>query len=50
MAGYRPGPLARLLINLKDSLSPRRMFPSAGQLVGEDPFGNKYFEVPPDPR
>ena len=23
---------------------------STGKLVGEDPFGNKYYEIPADPR
>lgn len=47
---YRPGPFAKVFINFWDSISPRRMFPPAGQLIGQDPFGNKYYEIPPDPR
>ena len=50
MSKYKPGPFAKVFINFWDSISPRRMFPPTGQLVGQDPFGNKYYEVPADPR
>jgi len=50
MSKYKPGPFAKVFINFWDSISPRRMFPPAGQLIGQDPFGNKYYEVPADPR
>ena len=47
---YRPGPYAKIFINFCDSISPRRMFPSKGDLIGKDPFGNKFYEIPADPR
>ena len=47
---YRPGAYARVLINFWDSISPKRMFPPKGELIGKDPFGNKYYEIPADPR
>ena len=36
----RAGPYAKLLNLFLSSVSPRRMFPPAGNIVGKDPFGN----------
>ena len=47
---YRPGPFLRVFINFFDSLAPRRMFPPKGNFIGGDPYGNKYYEIPADPR
>ena len=47
---YRPGPYARALKSFWDSISPRKVFPPKAELIGKDPFGNKYYEIPADPR
>ena len=47
---YRPGPFVKVFRNFWDSIAPRRFFPPKGNLMGNDPYGNKYYEIPPDPR
>ena len=41
-------------VNKKSNEFPRCRGPSSfdadGKLVGKDPFGNKYYEIPADPR
>ena len=46
----RPGLVMFVLKHFFNSFKPKFLFPPQGKLVGQDPFGNKYFEVPADPR
>ena len=46
---HRPGPFARVFINFWASLKREVNVPK-GELIGKDPHGNKYFEIPADPR
>ena len=45
----RPGPFARVFINFWASIRREVNVPK-GELIGKDPYGNKYFEIPADPR
>ena len=46
----RPGLVMFVLKHFFNSLKPKFLFPPQGKLIGQDPFGNKYFEIPADPR
>jgi hypothetical protein len=46
----RPGVIMFVLKHFFNSLKPKYFFPPQGQVVGKDPFGNTYFEIPPEPR
>ena len=45
----RPGPLLRLVTNVWNSLAKGRTIDQQARVIGEDVFGNKYFEIPADP-
>nr|ACO15196.1 Mimitin, mitochondrial precursor [Caligus clemensi] len=50
MANTPRGLFVSLFNNLKNSLKFRKsVLKSSTSLIGEDPFGNKYFEIPADP-
>lgn len=39
----------RVFYNAWQTLTKSKQY-TAGKLVGKDPFGNSYFEIPADPR
>lgn len=46
----RPGPLARLITNFMNSLTKGRHIDAKSKVIGEDMFGNRYYEIPADPQ
>lgn len=47
---FRPGPWVTNFRNLINSLTKGKVEKPGSVLVGSDPFGNRYFEIPADPR
>ena len=45
----RPGVMARLATNFWNSIVRGRHLDQATKVVGEDIFGNRYYEIPADP-
>ena len=45
----RPGVIHRLVTNFWNSIVKGRQIDSASKVVGDDIFGNRYYEIPADP-
>lgn len=45
----RPGVLSRLWTNFSNSLKRGRQIDDKSNIVGEDMFGNRYYEIPAEP-